>query len=973
MSEQSLTEFIKYCAKHIKGDEKGEAQTFLDRFFSALGYEDGYKGAGAECEFRIRNEQRKSTSFADLVWKPRVLIEMKKRGEDLGDHYQQAFSYWLQLVPNRPQYTILCNFDEFWIYDLNTKLYDPVDIIKLPELEKRKQAFAFLFPEPRKPVFASDREDVTEDAAKKIASIFITMCKRGIKKEHALQYCLQCIVAMFAEDTGLLPEKIFTRLIDECVAVADSDFKVDKVPQSYDLIAGLFTQMNSEGVTPAGKYKGVDYFNGGLFKNIYPIELHKREVTMLEFAAHKNWNHVNPAIFGNIFESFMGKDERHMLGAHYTHETDIMKVVDPVIVQPWKRKIEQADTLDELYQLIGELRNFKVLDPACGSGNFLFIAFKEMKLLERTLLNRIRALSTKPNDAKRLTRFLINEPFVSIKQFYGIDIKDDAIELAKVTLMVAKELWVTQNKDAHDREDALPLDNLDANIICADSLLTDDNKPRVWPEADAIIGNPPYQARSKMLNEFGREYLNKLWDAYPEMNKYADFCTYWFYKAHKHLKEGGYAGLVGTNSIRENNSRESSLDYIVDNGGVIYNAVSSEVWSGDAVVFVSIVNWKKGKYIGEKILFYPDEKMNLHSKPVDEINSSLSLNIDLTSAKYLDVNSPKPAFCIMGQKHGHEGFLLTRKEATTLIEKNKKNNDILKPYLIGRELVSNFNSQPERFVIDFSQMDLMKASSYKELFKIITEKVLPTRKVDAENEIKENEKLLKKDKNARISKSYQQYYSSWWQLIGKRPELVEHLKESKRYIAVSAVSKRNIFEFISSEIRPNASLISFMFDDYYSFGILQSTIHWEWWKAKCSTLKGDYRYTIDPVWDTFPWPQNPTEKQIEKVAKAAKALRDARNDAMKDYKYSLRDLYRILEQPGKNHIKDLHEALDKAVMDAYGFDESKDLLTQLLELNLKVHEKEKRGEKVQSPGLPEWVKDKERFVSGDCVKWEGEL
>ena len=190
-----------------------------------------------------------------------------------------------------------------------------------------------------------------------------------------------------------------------------------------------------------------------------------------------------------------------------------------------------------------------------------------------------------------------------------------------------------------------------------------------------------------------------------------------------------------------------------------------------------------------------------------------------------------------------------------------------------------------------------------------------------------------------------------------------------RSIVCSRVSKRGIFEFISSGIRPNDSLIAFMLDDNYSFGILQSEIHWEWWKAKCSTLKGDYRYTIDPVWDTFPWPQNPTQKQIEIVAKASKALRDARNKAMKDFNYSLRDLYRTMEQPGKNPIKDLHTELDKAVMDAYGFDEKKDLLTQLLELNLAVAEKEKKGKPVQSPGLPDFVKDKTKFVSEDCVRF----
>ncbi|HLG38843.1 MAG TPA: type IIL restriction-modification enzyme MmeI, partial [Chitinophagaceae bacterium] len=133
--------FIDYCDKHIKGDEKGEAQIFLDHFFTALGYADGLKGAGAECEYRVRDEKKRSTSFADLVWKPRVLIEMKKRDEDLSIHYQQAFSYWMQLVPSRPKYVVLCNFDEFWIYNFDNDIYDPLEKVNLPELETRKEAF----------------------------------------------------------------------------------------------------------------------------------------------------------------------------------------------------------------------------------------------------------------------------------------------------------------------------------------------------------------------------------------------------------------------------------------------------------------------------------------------------------------------------------------------------------------------------------------------------------------------------------------------------------------------------------------------------------------------------------------------------------------------------------------------------------------------------------------------------------------
>jgi len=213
---------------------------------------------------------------------------------------------------------------------------------------------------------------------------------------------------------------------------------------------------------------------------------------------------------------------------------------------------DKYKTFDELLQLHRDLTKYKVLDPACGSGNFLFIAYKEMKLLEEKIFIHLNTVCTQRGDTERVIQHKLHEGMVTTKQFYGIDKNPTAVELAKVTLMIAKELNI---KIAFDQEESLPLDNLDNNIICADALFTP------WPEVDAIIGNPPFQARSKMLSEFGGEYLNKLWDAYPEINKYADFCTFWFYKGHKHLKNDSYAGLVGTDTIRQNNSRENSLDY----------------------------------------------------------------------------------------------------------------------------------------------------------------------------------------------------------------------------------------------------------------------------------------------------------------------------------------------------------------------------------------------------------------------------
>jgi SAM-dependent methyltransferase len=960
--------FIGYCNQHIKGDEKGEAQIFLEHFFVALGFVDGLKGAGADCEYRIKNDKKK-TSFADLVWKPRVLIEMKKSGEDLSIHLQQAFSYWSQLVPNRPNYVILCNFDEFWIYDFDKDIYEPQEKIDRQQLEQRKEAFTFLLPKAKKPLFQTDREDVTEKVAGYIADLYRSLAENAARNpvvpaEDAMLYCLQCVLCLFAEDIDLLPGKIFTRLIDECVNKEGTGH--DKIPETFDLISGLFREMNTSGVTPGGRYKDVDYFNGGLFDKIIPIELSKKELDLLEIACRKNWWHINPSIFGSIFEGLMNKERRHTLGAHYTSEIDIKKIIDPVIVQPWRQKIDdvldkhdarQRDkTTEALKQLHIELCNYKVLDPACGSGNFLFVAYKEIKLIEKEILGHFKLIA----DNKTSWDYAISCNHVSTNQFFGMDLNPNAVELAKVTLMIAKEMSI---KEAMDKQETLPLDNLDRNIISTDALFTE------WPQVDAIIGNPPFQSKNKMQQEFGVEYTNKLRKAYPEVPGRADFCVYWFYKAHKHMKNGSYAGLVGTNTIRQNYSREGSLDFITNNGGEIFNAYSSVEWGGEAVVFVSIVSWKKGDYIGEKELYTINENKETQRDILPYINSSLSLNIDVSSAKVLACNK-EPKKCFQGQTHGHPGFLLSVKEAKKILNSDIKYEEVIKPFLIGDELVGKPKSIPERFVIDFSYHDVLSASSFSIPFKILEEKILPYRKKVAEEQEKKNREALEKNPKIKVTKHRINFLKQWWRLDWFKREMLDELKGISRYIACSRVTSRPIFEFIATTIRPSDALMVFAFEDDYSFGIIQSNMHWNWFIEKCSTMKGDPRYTTDSVWDTFPWPQTPTEAQIKKVAKAAKALRLARTQTMLQHKMSFRDLYRLLEQPGNNPIKDLHAVLDNAVIAAYNFDHKKDLLSQLLTLNFSIAQKETKNEKIQAPGLPEFVKNKNEYVSDDCVRFE---
>ena len=323
---------------------------------------------------------------------------MKKAGEKLQLHYGQAFEYWLNAVPNRPRYVVLCNFHEFWIYDFDKQLNEPVDIVALDDLPKRYTAFNFLFPDERKPLFNNDREAVSRKAADQMAELFRVLThrtSRAIPRAQAQRFVLQIVLSMFAEDIDLLPAGTIQGIVNDCLENKQS---------SYDLFGGLFQQMNNPTPAAGGRFKGVRYFNGGLFSKIEPIELKLHELGLLggkDGAASKDWSKVNPAIFGTLFQHSMDAAERHALGAHFTSEADIQRIVGPTIIRPWRDRIDAAKTATDLLALRGELMKFRVLDPACGSGNFLYVAFRELSRLDLRIMLRLHELLSAREFAKR--------------------------------------------------------------------------------------------------------------------------------------------------------------------------------------------------------------------------------------------------------------------------------------------------------------------------------------------------------------------------------------------------------------------------------------------------------------------------------------------------------------------------------------------------------------------------------------------
>jgi type II restriction/modification system DNA methylase subunit YeeA len=884
----ALQDFVKFHAT-LQGDEKSESQIFLDRFFQAF-HHKGAIEAGAKYELRVKKGSAKgNTGFADLVWKrpesngkSGVLIEMKKRGEDLNKHYSQAFQYWGQVVPDRPRYVILCNFDEFWIYDFNLQVDTPVDTVAIVDLPSRSSAFRFMeIAVNTTPVFRNNQVEVTINTAKRLGELYKLLkartAKDGFTELIAQKFILQCVLAMFAEDRGLLPNDLFVSCVQDCINGAST----------YDLFGGLFQEMNRKGITPAGRYKGVDYFNGGLFSEIHAIELTNEELKILDIAAREDWGKIRPAIFGSIFESTSDSKERKATGMHFTSEVDIMKIVLPTITRYWEEKIEAANTIADLNVLQLELQAYRVLDPACGSGNFLYLAYQELKRIEVMLLAKL---------ASRQKSQQVQMGLVTPNQFFGMDINPFAVELARVTLMIARKVAI----DKHGlSEPALPLDTLDKNIVCQDALFSD------WFEADAIIGNPPFLGAKHMRLNLSDEYIDRIFAKFPDV-KDVDFCAYWFRLTHDRLSENTRAGLVGTNSISQGKSRKVSLEYAVDHGGVIHDAVSSQEWSGEAAVYVSIVNWCK------KETFHKF----LDSKEVLFINSSLKSEIDVTKTVRLKENLN---ICSQGVIPNGKGFIITELQAKEWIKADPKNQEVLKLFSMGDNLASNPHGKPDRWIIDFKDMDIEVASSYKLPFQHLKATIPEERKNNRNNTLKVN----------------------WWKHERRRLDMRKVIENLTFCFAVPRVSKWAIFIVFPNQWLAGDKSVFIASDDFYILGILTSKIHRLWMHAQKATLGLTIAYTHNTCFETFPFPQNKTSPLVDKIRAAMQELHQYRTEQMESKQWGITKLYNEFFKEEASQLYKLHAKLDKLVMQLYGFSDSDDLLEKLLHLNQAIAEQEK--------------------------------
>lgn len=889
--EEIRAALVRFAAKWAgyAGSEKAEAQTFLNELFECYG--SNRQTAGAVFE-----DFKSSAGFMDLHWPGTLIVEMKKPGIKLESARDQIHRYWQESsneaadIP-ASRFVVICNFQEFEIWEPGRFPTKPRLTVPLKDLPDKYDSLLFLADTTLDPVFAEHHRAMTKDAARHIAALYLSLADRSAAPIDEIQrFVLQSVWCLFAEDLGMLEgyplQTIVKRLLRE------------PEPNSAKDIGFLFRVLNQKGTqNRKGELRGTRYVNGSLFLEAAEVDLTADELLMLDQAAEFDWRQVDPTIFGSLLEGVLGEDRRAELGAHYTHEADIMKIVTPTIVRPWRERIEAVSSVNAGLALLDELCGFKVLDPSCGCGNFLYVAYRELRGLEQELKEKITTTAHAtgvPAPAGPL-------PYYPLNNLHGIDIEGIAVLIARLTLWMGQRQMIDRFGTA---EDPLPLVDM-SSIRRADALAAE------WPEVHAIIGNPPFLGSQLLRGSLGDEYLAWLKKQFKVGIK--DLCVYWFRKAQDQLKPGQRAGLVGTNSISQNRARSASLEYIVANGGVITDAVSSQKWPGEAKVHVSIVNWVKA----------PDAapaEFTLDGKAAVGINSSL--RDEAVGGWEPAVLTANKGRCFQGPAAVGKGFVIAEALAFALRrEIAVEYGSVVRRYVNSEDITDSVDQGPRRWIIDFGSMPLEEAAKYPKALKIVRDLVKPER-----------------DQNARAARR-----ERWWLLGELALGMRASLRPLTRYAAIAVTSKRLSISWMERGTLASNLVNAVAIDDDYSMGVLLSKTHDAWAWHRASTFKRDLRYTPTSVFETFPWPDPVTPAQREAVAELSRAVVGRRQEICKAENFGLTKLYNLVDDGAYADLKKLHRQLDEAVAACYGWpksvaQDSAEIVRRLTQLNKEISE-----------------------------------
>ena len=875
----TVTEFIAIWQKADLTERSGCQQHFCG-LCRLLGHPEPVEMDPTGESFTFERGAEKNTGgdgFAD-VWKKGFFgWEYKGKHKNLDAAYQQLLRY-AQALEN-PPLMVVCDMERIIIRTNFTNTPTVKYEIALADLAKPENLALLrnVFFEPEKLKPGVTIQSITTEAARHLAEIAQSMRKRGLPALDVAHFLDRMIFCLFAEDVGLLPRGLFSRVLKNSQHDPALFRKV---------MAQLFEAMADGGLF--GEHK-ILHFNGNLFSDATVLDMEAEEIERIAQISTLDWSAVDPSIFGTLFERGLDPDKRSQLGAHYTSREDIEVLVEPVVMQPLRREWEELrQTCDDLLTtgkkkpgpndagrtvapsvkakarleaqalvrrfLMDRLANVKVLDPACGSGNFLYVTLQKLKDLEKEVV-----LYGARNG---MGGFL---PMVGPWQLYGIEVNPYAYELAQMTVWIGYLQWVRDNGLGNVGEPVLR--KLD-NFKCMDAIidLSDPNNPKEpeWPKVDYIVGNPPFLGGGMLRSSLGDVYVEKLFAAYGRrIPNFSDLCCYWFEKARDQIEKGRCkrAGLLATQGIRGGANREV-LKRIKKTGGIFF-AESDREWILDgANVHVSMIGFDDGN----------QQERLLDGKAVAAINPDLTTTVDVTEALTLAENH---GICFMGPSP-KAPFDISEAQALVFLAASgnvhaKPNSDAIRRVHSGVDLTK---SDRRVWTIDFGFMEREQAAPYELPFEYVHTNVLPIRQERRDD-----------------------YRGKWWQYARPRVELREALATIQRFIATPEVAKHRIFVWRGQEFLCNQQTLVFARSDDYFFGVLHSRIHEVWARAQGTQLRereSGFRYTPTTCFETFPLPK-PSPDQEKTVADAAKELDALRNNWLNPADWMKEE---ILEFPG---------------------------------------------------------------------------
>jgi type II restriction/modification system DNA methylase subunit YeeA len=858
--------------------------------------------------------------FAD-VWKKGFFAwEYKGKHANLDKAYQQLLQYCEDL--QNPPLLIVSDIDRIVVHTKFSNSVKQIRTLTLDDLltaDGLKQLTA-IFTNPDFFKAAQTTEEVTKEAAADFAKLADQLRKYGTEPQQAAHFLIRLLFCLFAEDTKLLPNELFSKLIDQ-------------TRRKPNVFAAQLKQLF--GVMATGGWFGTDqipHFNGGLFNDDSILELDSDGLDILARVSKLDWSSIEPSIFGTLFVRSLDPAQRAQLGAQYTSKDDIVLIVKPVLMAPLRRKWDgiqqQARDLaaqrnaatgakrtkidkqlrDLLIGFATELALVQVLDPACGSGNFLYVALKLLLDLWKEVSNFMAELG--------FSRLMPQAGFApSPQQLHGIEINAYAHELAQVTIWIGYIQWLRDNGFGTPPEPILqPIET----VKQMDAILAYDKKGKpvepVWPKADVILGNPPFLGIRKMREELSNNYVEDLRQLYSDrLPPSIDLVCYWFEKARAMIERGiaKRAGLLATNSIRGGANR-IILERIKKTGNIFW-AMSDRDWILDgAAVNVSMVGFDDGK----------EKDHSLDSRIVSNINPDLTGAIDLTTAQILSENS---GLSFQGTAQVGpfeiEEALAQEMLAATGNPNKRSNSDVIKRSINGLDIT---RSSRNMWTIDFgTNMPVEKAAQYEQPFEYVKKHVKPMR-----------DKVRRKN-----------HREKWWLFGESRPGMRSALSGLSKYIVTPWVSKYRLFIWEPIEVIPSLVIVIARDDDYF-IGVLHSKLHVLWALRQGSSLEDRPRYTSTTCFETFPFPWSPgkepkNDPRVKAIAAAARELVQLRDNHLNppnanEAELKTLTLTNLYNEP-PTWLDNVHRKLDAAVFEAYGWPHDlsdEEILSKLLALNL---------------------------------------